>query len=227
MNEDGDMEAVEKVFRLNIQEYPEAANPRDSNADYFIAAGNEKEAKKYLKESIALTQKGKGSKDDTRLYHGSLGKLARLEKRHAQLDFLVGDWDLEINNLTDGKVVDQSKEINKIYKDEELGILVADFKSPQGESFVKRIIAYDAVDDNFDVIYIGTNQMLGVWPSTMKVKDLGNGSFEAVEQYTDEGQEPVSLRHEIRKLDENSLEWKIFNENMGEHVAVMNFKRRG
>ena len=226
MHEDQDLEAAEKVFSLNIKEYPEAANPNDSYADYLIVAGNEEEAKKYLKKSISMTKQGKGTLDDTRLYQGSLGKLARLENRHAQLDFLVGEWDLDLKNMNNGKVVSQNKEINKIHYDEEHGILTADFIGPDGTPFAKRVLAYDAVDDEFDVVYIGSNQMLGLWPSTIKVKDLGNDAYEAIEEYTDDNKEQVSLRHEIRKIDENTLEWNIFNEAEGGQVASMNFKRR-
>jgi len=36
MHNDGDMEAAEKVFKLNMEEYPKAANPHDSYADYLM-----------------------------------------------------------------------------------------------------------------------------------------------------------------------------------------------
>lgn len=226
MHEDRDLESAERLFKLNMDEYPEAANPRDSYADYYIEAGNEEEAKKYLKESISLTKKGKGSIDDTRLYHASLGKLSRLENKHAKLDFLIGDWDLEINNMSEGKVVNQNKEINKMYYDEDNGIIIADFMGQDGTPFAKRIIAYDAVDDEYDVVYIGSKEMLGLWPSTMKVTDKGNNTYELIEKYIDDKEENVTFRHEITKTDQNSLVWNIFNESKGEQVAVMNFKKR-
>ena len=159
MEEDKDLESAEKVFRLNMEEYPEAGNPRDSYADYLLVTGNTEDAKKYFQQSIDRTQKGKGDLDDTRLYHTSLAKLARIENRHRQLDFLLGDWEVDMTDLKDGEVVNSRQIRNSIFYDEGSDLIIADFKELDGKAFAKRIIVYDAVDDEFDIAYIGSNEI--------------------------------------------------------------------
>lgn len=229
MNQDKDLESAEKVFRLNMEEYPEAGNPRDSYADYLLVAGKPDEAKKYFQESIDRTQKGKGDLTDTRLYSTSLGKLARIDNKHRQLDFLLGNWEVDMKDYKDGEVMNSRTISNNIYYDEDSDIILADFKDETGKSFAKRVIVYDAVDDEFDVVYIGSNEILGVWPSTMKVKDLGNNSFEAIEEYVDEVNKEVRVKHSMKNSG-NGMVWDVYIENENgewEKASVMTFTKKG
>ena len=230
MEEDKDLESAEKVFRLNMEEYPEAGNPRDSYGDYLLAAGNAEEARKYFQESIDRTQKGKGSLEDTRLYYTSLGKLAHIENRHRKLDFLLGDWDVDMKDLQNGEVVNSRQIRNSIFYDEGSNIIIADFKELDGKAFAKRVIVYDAVDDEFDIAYIGSNEILGLWPSTMKVKDLGNNSYEAIEEYVDEANKQVKIKHNIKKTGDAGLVWDVYIENKSgvwEKASQMMFTKKG
>ena len=229
MNQDKDLESAEKVFRLNMEEYPEAGNPRDSYADYLLLAGNPDEARKYYQESIDRTQKGKGDLTDTRLYSTSLNKLARIDNKHRQLDFLLGNWEVDMKDYKDGEVMNSRTISNNIYYDEDSDIILADFIDESGKSFAKRVIVYDAVDDEFDVVYIGSNEILGVWPSTMKVNDLGNNSFEAIEEYVDEVNKEVRIKHSMKKSG-NGIAWDVYVENENgewEKASVMTFAKKG
>ncbi|UJH92284.1 hypothetical protein LZ575_06995 [Antarcticibacterium sp. 1MA-6-2] len=98
MHDDGDLEAAENVFSLNMEEYPQAANPMDSYADYLIEKGNPEEAKNYLQKSIAQNEKNK-REDEKQLLKASKAKLAKLENKHKQLDFLIGNWDVNSTNF--------------------------------------------------------------------------------------------------------------------------------
>ncbi len=52
-----DLEAAEKVFKLNMEEYPKAANPQDSYADFLIAKGDKKAAKKHFEKAVSMAEK--------------------------------------------------------------------------------------------------------------------------------------------------------------------------
>lgn len=95
MNEKNDMEAAEKVFKLNMEEYPRAANPLDSYGDYLLKKGDKEEAKEYFKKSIAISEKSSIDSERNQLYPNTKGKLAKLENKDKQLDFLEGNWEVE------------------------------------------------------------------------------------------------------------------------------------
>ncbi|MFD2201258.1 alpha/beta hydrolase-fold protein [Shivajiella indica] len=48
----GDLERSQALFAMNVANYPESANVYDSMGDYFVAAGNEKEAIRFFKEAL-------------------------------------------------------------------------------------------------------------------------------------------------------------------------------
>ena len=208
MQEDGDLNAAEKVFKLNMQEYPEAPNPMDSYADYLIEKGNPEEAKKYLEK--AISQMEKNNKDEEKgLLKASRAKLAKLENKHQQLDFLVGNWDVESTNYQ-GIGAGNYSGTDEYVKDESADMVIVNHKNPQGKVMAKRIMVYDAVNDEYDVAYIETTAPMGIEVSTLKLKDLGNGKYELIEEYVDEEGANKKNRHEIIKTGDKKVDWVIF-----------------
>ncbi len=57
MNNDGDLKAAEKVFKLNMEEYPQAANPHDSYADYLMEKGDKQAAIKHYENQSPWLKK--------------------------------------------------------------------------------------------------------------------------------------------------------------------------
>src|SRR5690606_9745335 len=91
----------EKVFKLNMEEYPQAANPHDSYADFLMQKGDKETARKHYEKAVAMAEKG-SSNDDKNLFRMSKAKLAKLDNKHKQLDFLVGNWDVKSTSFAEG-----------------------------------------------------------------------------------------------------------------------------
>ena len=208
MQEDGDLETAEKIFKVNLQEYPEAANPMDSYADYLIEKGNPEEARKYLEKSIAQNEKNK-KEDEKQLLKSSKAKLAKLENKHKQLDFLVGNWEVESTSF-EGMGAGNYSGTDEYVQDESADMVVVNHKNPMGNVMAKRIMVYDAVNDEYDVAYIDTNAPMGIELSTLKLKDLGNGNYELMEEYVDEQGKNKKNKHEIKRTGNNEVDWVIF-----------------
>src|SRR5690606_37110682 len=101
MLNNGDLESAEKIFKLNIEEYPKAANPHDSYADYLMEKGDKKEARKHYEKAVSMAEKST-REDEKELLRMSKAKLAKLDEKHKQLDFLLGNWDVKSTSFTEG-----------------------------------------------------------------------------------------------------------------------------
>lgn len=230
MMNDKDLESAEKVFSLNIKEYPQAANPRDSYADYLIEKGDMEGAKKYLKESIAIAEKSDKEDEQTRILQGSKAKLAKLENKHRQLDFLVGNWDLTSTNFTNGEEAGKETGIDEVVYDEASSLITINHKNSNGELMGKRMMMYDPMDESFDVVYINTQTPMGIETSEIKIKEAGENKLELMEAYTTRKGEKKKMRHEINKSDANKLDWVIYesgaNEQEWKKVYAMNMEKK-
>lgn len=210
MNDDNDLEAAEKVFSLNIKEYPEAANPYDSYADYLLEKGDTEKAKEYLKKSINIAEKSDKEDEQTRILSTSKGKLAKLEKKDKQLDFLVGDWNIDAKGYQDGKEVDQMKGKDKVVYDENANALIFHHFDDQQKSEGMRIISYDAIDDEFDVAYLSPSSLQGIQMSSMKMKKVGDNKYEFMDHYTTRQGKEMAMKHELEKMSDNEMNWVIY-----------------
>lgn len=225
--EEGDMEGAERIFKLNMEEYPKAANPRDSYADYLIMMGDNEGAKKYFRESISIAEKST-REDEKPVMRGSKSKLAKLENKHKQFDFLIGKWDVVATSFNEGIGAGGFKGVDEIEQDEKSGVITIHHKNAQGEIEGKRLIVFDANEDVFDVAYIGMNAPMGIEHSTMKIKDLGNGKYQITENYDEDGVKKIA-RHELQKNDNGELNWVVLeggNEGKDwKKVYAMDFKK--
>jgi len=209
MLDDKDMDAAEKVLKYNMEEYPKAANPRDSYADYLIAQGNEEEAKKYLKESIQMAKNSAVENEKTQIYRGSTAKLARLEKEDQQLNFLSGNWNVHIVNYDKGKEMGSfDGKVLSTFNDNN-NILTSEFVNSLGETVNQRILVYDALDKKYDMAYIDPAEPLGINLSTVTIKNAAGNSFEMMEEYTNREGLKKSAKHEIVKESDGKLIWTI------------------
>lgn len=227
MSEDKDMAAAEKIFKLNMEEYPDAANPYDSYGDYLLEKGNKEEAKEYFKKSIKVAEKSDREDEKTRIMSASKSKLAKLENKDKRLDFLVGDWNIDATGYNQGQE-NKMKGKDKVTYDENANAIIFHHFDDQNQSEGVRIMAYDAIDDEFDVAYINPNNLQGIQMSSMKMKDMGNNKYEFMDHYTERDGSEVELKHDVEKISDNQVKWVIFeksDEGNWQKVYAMDMKK--
>lgn len=227
--EEGDMEAAERVFRYNMEAYPEAANPYDSYADYLIEQGDIEQAKEYLQKSMAISENSDIEDEKTRIYRGSKAKLAKLENKGKDLDFLVGNWTVNSSSFEDEMETGKFSGVDEFEYDEDSMMLTVKHKNASGKTTAKRILVYDAINDEFDLAYINAEGPMGIRTSTIKMHETGDDTFEFIEDYETEEGEKKQIRHELRKNSDDQVEWVIFepgeNGEDWEKVYAMNMAR--
>ncbi|NJW51420.1 hypothetical protein HC175_00645 [Salinimicrobium sp. CDJ15-91] len=213
MNEDKDLDAAGKIFKLNMEEYPQAANPYDSYGDYLVEKGNEKEAKEYFQKSAALSKNSQDEWEKKTLYPNTTSKLAKLDRKHKQMDFLLGDWNIDATAYQDGKETIKMKIKDKIQFDEDTNSIFIHHFNEQNEPDGIRIITYDALDDEFDVAYFHSDRLRGIEVSRMKMKTIGDNQFEFMDSFTTGDGEEMQLKHEIKKVSDSKMDWVILEQN--------------
>lgn len=227
MQEDKDLEAAKKVFEAQIAEYSNEANPYDSYADVLLEMGNKAEAKKNLQKSIDIAKKSDTDLDQ-QIYRASKAKLAKLENKHRMFEFMDGKHDVEISNYDEGKLTNKNKFHSTASYDESGNILSVNFTNQANNSIGKRIVVYDAVEDQYDMAFLNATDPLGIRISHVKVKDLGNNKVELMESYVDRKGKAHSVKHEITKSN-GSAEWVIFEQDdvtkNWEKATVQNFNK--
>lgn len=211
--EDKDMDAAEKIFKLNIEEYPEAANPYDSYGDFLLEKGDEQEAKEYFQKSAEMSKDSDDEWEKNTLHPQTKSKLAKIDKKHRQMDFLLGDWNIDATAYEEGKEVMKMKGKDKVEFNEAANSVIFHHFNEQGIQDGMRIMTYDAFDDEFDIAYFSPDRLRGIEVSNMKVKPVGENKFEFTETYiSGEGQE-MDLKHEIKKISDSEMEWVVFEKS--------------
>ncbi len=227
MLEDQDLDAAKMVFEAQIKEYSDQANPYDSYADLLLEMDNKEEAKKNLQKSVDISKKSE-SDFDQRIYSASLAKLAKLDNKHRMFEFLDGTNNIDITNYDGDKVSNQNKMHSEASYDEGGNILTINFTNQNNDVVGKRIVVYDAVEDQYDMAFLNTTDPLGIRMSHLKVKDMGNNKMELMESYVDRKGEKQNSRHEISKND-GAVEWVIYEQAKDtkdwKKVVVQNFSK--
>ena len=208
MNNDGDLDAAEKVFKLNMEEYPEAANPHDSYADYLIEKGDKEAAKEHLEKAISMAEKST-REDEKDLLKMSKAKLAKIDNKHKQLDFLVGNWDVKGTSFAEGLGGGVYTGKDEYVQEENENMIIVNHLDQSGNIMGKRIMVYDANNDVYDVAYINTNAPMGIHVSTLKLNKLSDNKYEFTEQDKDIEGDGKKIKHELLKNQDGSLEWVI------------------
>jgi tetratricopeptide (TPR) repeat protein len=228
MNEDEDMDAAERIFRLNMEEYPKAANPYDSYGDYLVKKGNEKEAKEYFKKSAEISKDSKDDWEKNSLYPQTRSKMAKIDKKHKQMDFLLGDWNIDATAYENGKEVQKMKGKDKIEFNEATNSIFIHHYNGQNEPDGIRVITYDAVDDEFDVAFFHANRLRGIEVSSMKMKPAGDNQYEFTDTFTALDGKKFDLKHEIKKISDSEMDWVIFEKDdsdQWQRVYAMNMTK--
>ncbi|WP_157893307.1 hypothetical protein [Salegentibacter sediminis] len=227
--EENDMAAAEKVFKYNMKEYPEAANPNDSYADYLIEKGEPEMAKEYLKKSIEIAQNSSNEDEKTRILAGSKAKLSKLENKHRKLDFLAGEWIMEQTGYREGNAIDVPSSTQSITYLPGDAVLRVKHTNAQNNPCCERLIAYDALEERYEMAYINASNPSGIEISNLDIKDLGENRFEMMEEYHQDNEKKLA-RHEITRNGNDNIEWNVYlqneTDNEWELVNQMRFKRK-
>lgn len=228
MMDENDLDAAEKVFKAQIDKWPDEANPYDSYGDLLAEKKDNTGAIKNYKKSLKLVNKMPEGRDKMSLIRASKSKLAKLEGHTTALSFLAGDWDSEQFAVVNGTKSNGRKSKINFKLDEENSILTGKIHDDTGKLVGKRIIAYDAVDEVYDMVYISyTEGLTGLDPSTLEILKNSSNQMVFIEKYTENGKQ-MKVKHKIKK-ENNNLAWEIhdvFADNSENLVSYMNFNKK-
>lgn len=208
MDKDNDAEAAKKIFWLNMQEYPEAVNPKDSYGDVLLRLGEKEEARKYFASAVETQQKN--GNFDRNVARNARAKMAILDEKNQAFNFLTGTWNTK--NI-------HWDEANKEYKDTgevtfsylNNMVLVGEMKPQRMASGEVPgpvwVITYNAQKDGYETAWIEPN-MRGLMFSTLKMESKEGDKYILTEEFTEEDDNFV-IRHEILP-QANTVQWEMF-----------------
>ncbi|AVR45784.1 hypothetical protein C7S20_11275 [Christiangramia fulva] len=224
MLQDKDLDAAEKIFMAQIEEYPNQANPYDSYGDLLLQKGNKEKARQNFEKAVKLAADIKDPAMKERLLYASKPKLAKLNGAGNKLDFLEGTWNVKDYNFQDGNR-NLTEEATVTFSKEN-SILKAVRHDKSGEYQGTRIIAYDAVDDEYDMVYL-RDGVSGIEPSTLKMENSSPDKVVMTEKYTSDDGKEFTVKH-IIKPQGNEINWEIVDLTDGadKKVAEMVFNKQ-
>jgi hypothetical protein len=193
-----------------------------------VEKGSMEEAKEYYKKSATLSKNSEDDWEKNTLYPMTRSKMAKIDKKHKQMDFLLGDWNIDATAYQDGKEVNRMKTKDKIKFNEETNSIYIHHFNEQNEPEGVRIITYDAIDDEFDVAYLNADRLRGIEVSSMKMKPVAENHFEFMDSYTARDGEEMMMKHEIKKISDSELDWVVFEQddsNGWQRVYAMNMTK--
>jgi len=226
IEEENDLKGAEVLLLAQIDEYPDEANPYDSYSDVLLEMDRKEEAVKYIEKSLAIAEKT-DHEENSLIIEAGKAKKAILENKHKQLNFLVGNWNNETMIFQNGKQVNESKSSNNISFDSRGSILIVDHDDGGDNPCCKRVMVYNPVNDEFDVAFMNRNQPNGINNSTMSLKEIKPDYYEMVEEYTNQDNEEIKMKHEIMKKTDQ-VEWTTYSstDSGWEKVRTMNLKKK-
>ena len=226
MQEDKDLKAAEVLLKAQIEEYPNEANPYDSYSDVLMEMGKKDEAKKHIEKSMQLASQ-KDTEENQLVLQAGKAKMAMLENKDKQLNFLVGNWENETKTFQNGEEMNSSLSSNNVSYDSSGSILIVDHDDSGNDPCCKRVMVYNPNEDEFDVSYMRRNQPNGIYSSKMEVKEISEDHFELMEKYMNDDNEEVKVKHDIVKKPDN-VEWTTFASTDGnwEKVRTMSLKKK-
>lgn len=226
MQDDKDLKAAEMLLQAQIEEYPNEANPYDSYSDVLMEMGKKDEAKKYIEKSMKMASE-KDTEENQLVMEAGKVKMAMLENKDKQMNFLVGNWENETKTYSKGEETNSSVSSNSISYSDEGSIMIVDHNDPGNKPCCKRIMVYDPNEDEFDVAFMRRNQPTGIYNSKMKIKELDPNHLELTESYTNNDDEEVTMKHDIVKKT-NKVEWTTYASTDGEweKVRTMNLTKK-
>ncbi|MCM8568116.1 hypothetical protein NE848_01930 [Gramella jeungdoensis] len=223
---EGDLEAAEKVFLAQIDEYPNEANPYDSYADLLMEKGDEAKAKKNYKKAIDLSATMEDLEEKAQMLEASKTKLAKLEGAGTELQFLEGKWSNKNYGFENGEKFLRNEGNVVFTTNEDKTVLTGTLHSKSGDYIGTRILTYDAVDEEYDMVWIG-NSLTGIEPSTMKIEKSTPTEIVMIEKYEENG-EKRKVKHILNRKS-GEIAWDIHdltNSEAKNPVAHMEFKKQ-
>ena len=227
LNVENKADAAAKVFMAQIEEYPKQPNPYDSYADAMIKQGNEEEAKKHLKKSIAYMDNMKDEEARKNLMIASKSKLARLEGKHKDLNFLSGNWEMKNYAVKDGNKTLRWTDDVSFKPSKYNSVIITNYSNEEEEFEGTQLITYNAVNDVYDVVRTDNNQLNGFNSATFKIKEKSDDKVVMIETFEEDGKNKI-VKHVFHKKDGN-LEWEIHEKddnNKENMVTYMDMKKK-
>ena len=223
---EGDLEAAEKAFLAQIEEYPGEANPYDSYADLLMEKGDEEKARKHYKKAIELSATIEDVEAKAQMLEASKTKLAKMEGAGTEFNFLKGNWATQNYGYRDGEKFLRNEGDVEFTMNEENNILTGTLHDKSGNFVGRRIIAYDAVDEEYDMVWIG-NSLNGIEPSTIKIEKSTPDKIVMIEKFEENGKK-IKIKHVLKK-NSGEIAWDVHDLTSGDGenpVAHMSFKKK-
>lgn len=213
----GDLSAAEKVFLAQIDEYPEEANPYDSYADLLMQKGEEDKAVEFYKKAIDHSGTIEDAEQKAVMLETTQTKVALAEKTPQDLQFLKGKWNSKTYSfsndekrlVSEGEMIFAGNKNNSIINSEQY--------NKAGDYYGTRIIAYDAVDEEFDMAFIQDN-MSGVRNSSLELVKSTPEQVIMTETFSEKGK-TVNTKHVLNRKGEN-IEWLVYDLSDGNETLT-------
>lgn len=223
--DEGDLDAAEKAFKAQIDEYPNEANPYDSYADLLMEKGDEAGAKKNYQKAIELSATMDDAEAKQQMLEASKSKLAMLEGAGSDLQFLKGKWNTKMFRIQDGEKNMTQQGSVEFSANGKNNVLTGIMKDKNGDYVGTRIIAYDAIDEQYDMVFAG-NSPNGIETSVLKIEESSPQKVVFTEAYEENGKK-MMVRHILNKAS-GDIAWEI-HELKGDQenpVAEMTFTKQ-
>ena len=203
---EGDLDAAEKAFLAQIDEYPNEANPHDSYADLLIEKGDKEKAKKHFQKAIELAGNIDDKEAKQQMLAASKPKLAKLEEKGTALKFMEGKWSTKNFGMQNGEKTLNNEGNVEFTSNEDNTILTGIMHNKEGKYVGTRMLAYDAMDDEYDMVYVN-NSLTGIQPSTLKIEKSTPDEVVMIEKFEENGKKMV-IKHILNRKS-GEIAWDI------------------
>lgn len=209
LREEKNLPAAEKIFALNMAEYPTSSNPHDSYADYLMDAGDKDGALKHYKKSIEIAEsKNELSDFEKGVLVNSKSKVAMLENKHKALAFMEGDWKMDVMNYNVPTPRKEHYKASFQYMDGDTYMLNR-MTDNDGKIVQVIMMSYNAAKDEYETAFLQPTRLAGFEVSKGKIQKNGNGKYLLQEKFVDASGKEYLLKHHISKENDNKILWLI------------------
>ncbi len=226
MQDEKDTDAAAAVFKAQIEEHPGEPNSYDSYADAMIMKGNDDEAIKHLNKSIDMLENAEDNDFNNNLRLASKSKLAKLKGLNKVFSFLDGDWEVKHYAIEDGEEVLRFTDDVRFIPSKMNSAMVMRITNEEEGWEGTQLFAYDALNNNYEVVRTNNMQLNGFQTAKMKVEEYSTDKLVLLETEEEDG-EIRKVRHSIEKKGEN-VDWVIYEIKDGseEKMAHRKLKRK-
>ena len=215
---EGDLNAAEKVFLAQIEEHPEEANPYDSYADLLMQKGEQEKAKENYEKALIIAENIENLEQQQQMFEASGAKLAKLAGKGFDFQFLEGKWTTKRFDVRNGeKSLPREGNIN-FSANEDNSVLTGVMRSINDNYQGSRLIAYDAMDEEYDMALV-SNTLTGIKTSTLKIEKSTPQEIVMTEEFEEDGSKK-KLKHIIKK-DAEMVKWDIHDLSNGEDTNLI------